>query len=78
MYKLMTTKEGQLFYVFDEDAAEEMLDFQDEAANCLDTIMDALHELKDLICSIPVPNMEPFPKSKVITCDLTMENDLPF
>ena len=77
MYKLMTTKNGQLVFVFDEDAADEMLDFQNEAADCMDTIMDALRELKDLICSLPVPNTESFPKPKVISCDLSTQNDLP-
>ena len=81
MYKPMKGRNGQLFYVFDENAAEEMLDLQDEATEYIDTIIDAFRGLKDLLGSIPVPNIEPYPKPKLTLNDLYLQNeqnDLPF
>jgi len=80
MYKPLTDKDGNLFYILDEDAAEEMLDLQDEAVECVEKMIDALSTLKDLIWSIPIPNDEPFPQSKPMLDILPMEreqNDLP-
>ena len=45
MYKPLTDKDGKLFYILDEDAAEEMLDLQDEAVECVETMIDALNYL---------------------------------
>ena len=39
MYKPMRGRNGQLYYVFDEDAAEELLDFQDTFSGCIDSLM---------------------------------------
>ena len=81
MYKPLTDKDGNLFYILDEDAAEEMLDLQDEAVECVETMIDALSTLKELIWSIPIPNDEPFPKPELTLGDLPVEqdqNDLPF
>ena len=81
MYKPMKGRNGQLFYVLDEDAAEEMLDLQDEAGEYIDAIIDAFRGLKDLLGAIPVPNTEPFPKPKLTLNDLPLQNeqnDLPF
>ncbi len=66
MYKPMRGRNGQLYYVFDEDAAEEILDFQDTAYNCLDTMVDALQELRDAIYNFPVPNIELFPEPEIL------------
>ena len=66
MYKPMRDCNGQLYYVFDEDAAEEILDFQDAAYNCLDTMMDALEELRDAIYHFPVPIIEPLPEPEML------------
>ena len=81
MYKPLTDKDGKLFYILDEDAAEEMLDLQDEAVECVETMIDALNTLKDLIWSIPIPNDEPFPHPKSMLEILPVEHnqkDLPF
>ena len=81
MYKPMKGRNGHLFYVLDEDAAEEMLDLQAEASEYIDTIIDAFRGLKDLLGSIPVPNIEPFPKPILTLNDLPLQyeqNDLPF
>ena len=83
MYKPLRGRNGQLFYVLDEDAAEEMLDLQDEASEYMDTIIDAFRGLKELLGSIPMPNIEPFPKPKpkLTLNDLPLQdeqNDLPF
>ena len=47
MYKPMRSRDGRLFYVFDEDAAEELLDFQDTFSDCMDTLIETLENLKD-------------------------------
>ena len=66
MYKPMRGRNGQLFYVFDEDAAEELLDFQDTFSDCMDTLIETLENLKDAVLSIDVPNIEPFPESELL------------
>ena len=66
MYKPMRGRNGQLFYVFDEDAAEELLDFQDTFSDCMDTLIEALENLKDAVLSIDVPNIEPFPEPEML------------
>ena len=62
MYKPMRGHNGQLYYVFDEDAAEELLDFQDTFSGCIDSLIETLEELRDAVCGIDVPNIEPFPE----------------
>ena len=47
MYKPMRSRNGQFFYVFDEDATEELLDFQDTFSDCMDTLIEALENLKE-------------------------------
>ena len=67
MYKPMRGRNGQLYYVFDEDAAEELLDFQDTFSGCIDSLMETLEELRDAVCGIDVPNIELFPEPEQIT-----------
>ena len=88
MYKPMRGRNGQLFYVFDENAAEELLDFQDTFSDCMDTLMEALENLKDAVLSIDVPNIEPFPEPEMLPEPepesipepdaYSQQNDLPF
>ena len=88
MYKPMRGRNGQLFYGFDEDAAEELLDFQDTFSDCMDTLIETLENLKDAVLSIDVPNIEPFPEPEVLPepdpelfprADVdSQQNDLPF
>ena len=66
MYKPMRGRNGQLFYVFDEDAAEELLDFQDTFSDCMDTLIETLENLKDAVLSLDVPNIEPFPEPEML------------
>ena len=61
MYRAKIDYCGELSYVFDEDAADEMLDFQESAAEYITNMIDALENLRELICSFPLPNMEPIP-----------------
>ena len=62
MYKPMKDRNGRLFYVFDEDAAEELLDFKDSFSDCMDTLIESLENLKEAVLSIDVPDIEPFPE----------------
>ena len=78
MYRLMTTKGGQLFYVFEEDAYDEMRDFQDEVFYCLDTIIDALNSLKHLVHGHPIPEPMPFPKQPLMVDAEPVMGELPF
>ena len=45
MYKAKMDYDGELSYVFDEYAADEMLEFQESVAECIDDMMDALDRL---------------------------------
>ena len=85
----MRGRNGQLFYVFDEDAAEEeLLDFQDTISECMDTLIETLENLKDAVLSIDIPNIEPFPEPEMLpepdpklfpeTDVDSQQNDLPF
>ena len=80
MYKPMRSRVGRLFYVFDEDAAEELLDFQDTFSDCMDTLIETLENLKDVVLSIDVPNIEPFPEPERFpdSEEIPQQNDLPF
>ncbi len=88
MYKPMRGRNRQLFYVFDEDAAEELLDFQDTFSDCMDTLIETLENLKDAVLSIDVPNIEPFPEPEQLPESepeqllnpeaYSKQNDLPF
>ena len=79
MYKAKMDYDGELFYVFDEYAADEMLEFQESVAECIDDMMDALDRLKELICSFPVPEEKPYPfNPKAITECKPPEGDMPF
>ena len=66
MYKPLRGRNGQLYYVFDEDAAEELLDFQDTFSDCMDTLIETLENLKDAVLSLDVPNIEPFPEPEML------------
>ncbi len=66
MYRPMRGRDGHLYYVFDEDAAEELLDFQDTFSDCMDTLIETLENLKDAVLSIDVPNIEPFPEPEML------------
>lgn len=80
MYKPMRDRNGQLYYVFDEDAAEELLDFQDTFSGCIDFLIEVLEELRDAVCGFDVPNNEPFPEPEQITDPEVQlpQKDLPF
>lgn len=43
-----------------------MLDFQDIAYNCIETMVDALKEFRDAIYNFSVPNIEPFPEADML------------
>ena len=88
MYKPLKGRNGQLYYVFDEDAAEELLNFQDTFSDCMDTLIETLENLKDAVLSIDVPNIEPFPEPEILPESepellprpeaYSQQNDLPF
>ena len=79
MYKLKMYYDGELSYVFDEYAADEMLEFQESVGECIDDMMDALDRLKELICSFPVPDEKPYPFNPKPTAECKPpEGDLPF
>ena len=80
MYKPLRGRNGQLYYVFDEDAVEEFLDFQDTFSECMNSLIETLENLRDAVLSIDVPNIEPFPEPELVP-DLEEQsewNDLPF
>ncbi len=66
MYRPMRGRDGHLYYVFDEDAAEELLDFQDAFSDCMNILIETLENLKDAVLSIDVPNIEPFPEPEML------------
>ena len=80
MYKPMRGHNGRLFYVFDGDAAEELLDFQDAFSDCMSTLIENLENLRDAVLSIDVPNTDLFPEPEMLPDpeDYTQQNDLPF
>ena len=79
MYKAKMDYDGELSYVFDENAADEMDDFKESAIECIDDMIYALDNLKELICSFPVPDEKPYPfKSKPIVDCRPTEGELPF
>ena len=80
MYKARMDYDGELSYVFDEHAAEEIEDFQEAAVECIDDMIDALDRLKELICSFPVPDEKPYPFNPKPTAEWTPpdEQELPF
>lgn len=80
MYKPMRGPNGQLYYVFDEDAARELLDFQDTFADCIDSLIETLDSLRDAVCGMEVPDTEPFPEpDPMLLLEQTeQENELPF
>ncbi len=80
MYKPMRGRNGQLYYVFDEDAARELLDFQDNFSDCIDSLMETLDSLRDAVCGMEVPDIEPFPEPDPMPLpeESTQENGLPF
>lgn len=88
MYRPMRGRDGHLYYVFDEDAAEELLDFQDTFSDCMSILIETLENLKDAVLSIDVPNIEPFPEPEMLPDPepeqppgseaYPQQNDLPF
>ena len=67
MYKPLRGRNGQLYYVFDEDAAEEFLDFQDTFSECMNSLIETLENLRDAVLSIDVPNIERDMSKKVLS-----------
>ena len=80
MYKPLRGRNGELYYVFDEEAAEEFLDFQDAFADCMNTLIESLENIKDAVLSIDVPDIEPFPEPDPMPPleEQEHENELPF
>ena len=80
MYKAKMDYDGELSYVFDEYAADEILEFQESVAECIDDMMDALDRLKELICSFPLPDEKPYPFNPKPTAEWTPSDgqELPF
>lgn len=80
MYKAKMDYDGELSYVFDERAAEEIEDFQESVVECIDDMIYALDRLKELICSFPVPDAEPYPFNPKPTAEWTPPDgqELPF
>ena len=79
MFKAKMDYDGELSYVLDEHAAAEIEDFQEAAVECIDDMIDALDRLKELICSFPIPDMEPHPiNPKPTAGSKPPEGDLPF
>jgi len=80
MYKPMKGRNGQLYYVFDEDAARELLDFQDTFSDCIDSLIETLDSLRDAVCGMEVPDIEPFPEPDPLSLpeETKQENELPF
>ena len=66
MYRPMRGHDGHLYYVFDEDAAEELLDFQDAFSDCMSILIETFENLKDAVLCIDVPNIEPFPEPEML------------
>ena len=80
MYRPMRGHNGELYYVFDEDAAQELLDFQDTFSDCIDSLIETLDSLRDAVCGMQVPDTEPFPEPDhmLLLEETEQENDLPF
>lgn len=80
MYKPLKGRNGQLYYVFDEDAAQELLDFQDTFSDCIDSLIETLDSLRDAVCGMEIPDIEPFlePDPMLLPEETEQENDLPF
>ena len=80
MYRPMKDRNGRLCYVFDEDAAEELLDFQDTFSDCIDSLIEILDNLREAVLSIDVPNIEPFPEPEWLPDpdEQPQQSDLPF
>ena len=80
MYKPLRGSNGQLYYVFDEDAAEELLDFQDTFSECIDSLIETLDSFRDAVCSFAVPNIVPFPEPDFMPMpdESEQQNELPF
>ncbi len=80
MYKPLRGRDGEIYYVFDADAAEELLDFQDTFSECIDSLIETLDTLRDAVCGIAVPDIEPFPEpeSMPLPEDPEQQNELPF
>ena len=80
MYKPLRGRNGELYYIFDEDAAEELLDFQDTFCECIDSLIETLDTLRDAVCGIAVPDIEPFPEPEPLPLpeEPEQQNELPF
>ena len=66
MYRPMRGRDGHLYYVFDADAADDLLDFQDTFSDCMDTLIEALENLKDAVLSLDIPDIEPLPEPEML------------
>lgn len=80
MYKPLRGRDGEIYYVFDADAAEELLDFQDTFSECIDSLIETLDTLRDAVCGIAVPDIEPFPEPDPMPLpeEPDQQNELPF
>ena len=88
MYKPMRDRNGQIYYVFDEDAAEEFMDFKDAFYDCMNIFIETLETLKDAVLAIDIPNIDPFPEPEMLPEPeqeplsepdaYSQQNDLPF
>ena len=80
MYKPLRRRNGELYYVFDEDTAEELQDFQDVFSECIDSLIETLDTLRDAVCGIAVPDIEPFPEPEPMPLpeEQEQQNELPF
>ena len=80
MYKPLRGRDGEIYYVFDADAAEELLDFQDTFSECIDSLIETLDTLRDAVCGIAVPDIEPFPEPESMPFpeEPEQQNELPF
>ncbi len=81
MYEARINYRGDPFFVLDEDAADEISDFQESVCDCIDSMIDALDDLKDVISSFPVPasrTKPDIPKSFPEWTPPTGDEELPF
>ena len=80
MYKPLRGRDGEIYYVFDADAAEELLDFKDTFSKCIDSLIETLDTLRDAVCGIAVPDIEPFPEpeSMPLPEEPEQQNELSF
>lgn len=61
------------------DAARELLDFRDTFSDCIDSLIETLDILRDAVCGMEIPVIEPFPEPDPMPLqEETQQNELPF